>query len=157
MFFWSMKISENNIKLFLFFIVFVSALCTLVICFQLNFQIILIARGLQGFFSVTVALVKLTIDNRFSPKRDMQKVIDMTGLWFFGLALGTSLSGILSNSSSKFTDRTPIQIPFLEGYPYALPGIINFAFALFLMVFLASFYPQGPSPSKKIVDARYYA
>jgi hypothetical protein len=48
--------------------------------------------------------MKLTIDNKFSPKRDLPKVVDFASLWFIGLALGCSIAGILSNPFLKFTE-----------------------------------------------------
>mmetsp|Transcript_5304 Transcript_5304/g.4896 ORF Transcript_5304/g.4896 Transcript_5304/m.4896 type:complete len:441 (-) Transcript_5304:648-1970(-) len=157
MFFWSVKINEHNIKGFLFFIIFVSSASTLVICFKFNTQVVLLTRCLQGFFSTTVALVKLTIDNKFNPKRDMQKVIDMAGLWFFGLALGCSISGILSDASMKFVDRMPISVAFFKTYPFTLPGMINLLLSLLLMGFIYIFYPSPTlNNNKKPVHVRLY-
>ena len=44
------------------------------------------------------------MDNHFNPKRDLPKVIDMAGLWFLGLVIGVSITGILSNPFLKFTE-----------------------------------------------------
>ena len=51
--------------------------------------------------SCSIGLIKLTIDNVFNPKKDMGRIIDLIAFWFLGLAIGTALSGILSNPNDK--------------------------------------------------------
>jgi hypothetical protein len=50
-----------------------------------------------------VGVTKLTIDNIFNPKKDMSRVVDFSSLWFLGLGIGSTLSGLLSNPQQKFS------------------------------------------------------
>jgi hypothetical protein len=89
-----------------------------------------------------VALIKLTIDNKFSPKRDMQKVVDFVGLWFMGLILGVSISGIFSNTSQKFTEYLQ-KFPIFTNYPFFLPSFFNISLLLILVLMIICFSPDS--------------
>lgn len=70
----------------------------------------------------------------------MNKVVDFAGLWFMGLMLGISTSGILSNPSQKFSEQLA-RVQFFTNYPYSLPCFLNTTFSLILLVAIYILYP----------------
>ena len=52
----------------------------------------------------------------------MQKIVDCAGLWYLGLAIGSSLTTIFHY---VIKNKEFIGVQYFNEYPYLLAGIIN--------------------------------
>lgn len=78
----------------------------------------------------------------------MQKIVDYAGLWFIGLALGSSATGILSNPQDKFSPDLSEIIVF-KSYPFLLPFIFNSIVAIILIIIVFVMFPKENDKKKQ--------
>lgn len=78
----------------------------------------------------------------------MKNIVDFAGLWFIGLAMGTSITGILSNPQYKLGEGLS-EIIMFDKYPYLLPFLINAVFTAILVIIVLVMYPQFKDKNKQ--------
>ncbi|CDW83483.1 UNKNOWN [Stylonychia lemnae] len=142
MYFWSNRVNQNNFKYLIVLMIFVQAITILLISLKLSIMLNLLFRAIQGFFSCAIGLTKLSIDNYFNPRRDMQKVIDLSGLWYIGIAIGSSLTSFIVFQSQDINeDGMIMQSEDGEKYPYLFSSLINLALSVISIGVFFTFYP----------------
>ena len=88
--------------------------------------------------------MKLVIDHKFNPKRDIQSLTDISGLWFMGLAIGSSLTSILAYQQKHQEIVAPViaeQTLFYE-YPYLSTSIVNVICAVLSLIIVQFVFPD---------------
>ncbi len=77
----------------------------------------------------------------------MQKVIDLSGLYYLGLAIGATLITLLTYSSENQPSVSLLtsgnsQVSVFESYPYIFATSINGILAVVSVIILLIFYPK---------------
>lgn len=92
----------------------------------------------------------------------MQKVVDLSGLWFLGLAIGCSMTTFRAYSTSQqeiISTVTSLEISVFEHKPYLFGAIINMALTFINIIGLITLYPQfstGKELYKKMQSTMFF-